>query len=354
MIRKGVWKKTKKFNIPKNRRLIGSKWVFKVKRNGVFRARLVALGYSQIPGVDYTDNFAPVINDITYRIILLNWLINDWDSEVIDVETAFLYGNLEEEIYMKCPDGLSEVDNTDEDDCLLLNKSIYGLVQAARQWWKMFVEYLTKELGFQKSYVDPCLLILIEEEGKLYFCIYVDDALLVGERKVIDKVIKKIEEKFSIKKMGELKVYVGCKIDKDSEEKKMWISQPDLIDKLKNTFGRKVEMLHDYKTPGPPGESVVRPKENNETVSNAEQKEYRSGVGMLLYLVKHSRPDISNAVRELAKVMDGANMAHMKMLYRAIRFVLNTKEKSLFFQPKNVIGNMWEIFAYVDSDYAGD
>jgi hypothetical protein len=163
-----------------------------------------------------------------------------------------------------------------------------------------------------------------------------------------------VEEKFSIKKMGELKVYVGCKIDKDSEEKKMWISQPDLIDKLKNTFGSKVEMLHDYKTPGPPGESVVRPKENNETVSNAEQKEYRSGVGMLLYLVKHSRPDISNAVRELAKVMDGANMAHMKMLYRAIRFVLNTKEKSLFFQPKNVIGNKWEIFAYVDSDYAGD
>ncbi len=160
--------------------------MFKVKRNGVFRARLVALGYSQIPGVDYTDNFAPVINDITYRIVLLNWLINDWDSEVIDVETAFLYGNLEEEIYMKCPDGLSEVDNTDEDDCLLLNKSIYGLVQAARQWWKMFVEYLTKELGFQKSYVDPCLLILIEEEGKLYFCIYVDDALLVGDRKLID------------------------------------------------------------------------------------------------------------------------------------------------------------------------
>jgi hypothetical protein len=120
------------------------------------------------------------------------------------------------------------------------------------------------------------------------------------------------------------------------------------------TFGNKVEMLHDYKTPGPPGESVVCPKENEEIVSNADQKEFRSGVGMLLYLVKHSRPDISNAVRELAKVMDGANLAHMKMLYRAIRFVLNTKDKSLFFNPKNVIGGMWDVFAYVDSDYAGD
>ena len=314
MIRKGVWRITKKANVPQNRRLIGSKWVFKVKRNGVFRARLVALGYNQIPGVDYTDNFAPVINDVTYRLVLLNWLINDWDSQVIDVETAFLYGNLEEEIYLKCPEGLSEVQNIEEGDCLLLKKSIYGLVQAARQWWKLFVEYLTKQVGFKKSYVDPCLLILEMVEGKVFFCIYVDDALIVGNKKVIEFVIQKIEERFSIKKMGQVKLYVGCKIIRN-KEKTMFIAQPDLIDKLQKTFGNKVNNLYNYKTPGPPGESVVRPKEQNELITNNDQKEFRSGVGMLLYLVKHSRPDISNAVRELAKVMDGANLAHMKMLY---------------------------------------
>ena len=103
MINRGVWRKIHKVKIPENRRLIGNKWVFKIKRDGTYSARLVALGYSQIPGVDYTDNFAPVAHYVSFRIVLARMMVEKLDSLVMDVETAFLYGDIEEEIFMKSP-----------------------------------------------------------------------------------------------------------------------------------------------------------------------------------------------------------------------------------------------------------
>ena len=100
MIDRGVWRKVDRKNVPNSRRLIGNKWVFKIKRDGSYRARLVALGYSQIPGVDYTDNFAPVAHDVSFRIALARMMVEKLDILVMDVETAFLYGDIEEEIFM--------------------------------------------------------------------------------------------------------------------------------------------------------------------------------------------------------------------------------------------------------------
>ena len=95
MINRGVWRKTDTAKIPKNRRLIGNKWVFKIKRDGTHRARLVALGYSQIPGIDYTDNFAPVAHDVSFRIALARIMVEKLDSLVMDVETDFMYGEID-------------------------------------------------------------------------------------------------------------------------------------------------------------------------------------------------------------------------------------------------------------------
>ena len=137
MINKGVWRKIDKVKIPENRRLIGNKWVFKIKRDGTYRARLVALGYSQIPGVDYTDNFSPVAHDASFRIALARMMVEKLDSLVMDVETAFLYGDIEEEIFMKSPVGMEEIDpGSSPEDCYQLKKGIYELCQAARQFWK--------------------------------------------------------------------------------------------------------------------------------------------------------------------------------------------------------------------------
>ena len=131
MSKKGVWKVVKKSNIPDNHHLIRNKWVFKTKKDGVHQARLVALGYSQIPGANYTNNFVPVINDITFPIIPTMALEKGWEAKVVDVEMAFLYGDLEEEIYMKFPEGYENLGTFNNDKCLMLLKALYGLVQAA-------------------------------------------------------------------------------------------------------------------------------------------------------------------------------------------------------------------------------
>ena len=103
---RSVWKKIKRSLVPKNRRLLRCKWVYKLKRNGVYRSRLVAMGFSQIPGIDFTDSFSPVVGDVTVRVVLILALIFGWESLLIDVENAFLYGDLDKEIYMEVPEGM--------------------------------------------------------------------------------------------------------------------------------------------------------------------------------------------------------------------------------------------------------
>ena len=126
MINREVWRKTDKRMIPNNRRLIGNKWLFKIKRDGTYRARLVALGYSQVPGVDYIDNFAPVAHDVSFRIALARMMVEKLDSLVMDVETAFLYGEIDEETFMKSQVGMEEIEpGSSSEDCYQLLKGIY-------------------------------------------------------------------------------------------------------------------------------------------------------------------------------------------------------------------------------------
>ena len=139
MKNKRVWKVIKKENIPLNHHLIGNKWVFKTKKDKVHHTRLVVLRYSQILGLDYTDNFAPMINDVTFRIILMIALVKGWDTDVMNVETTFLYGDLDEEIFMEFLEGYKSVRMGGDNECLALQKALYGLMQAACQWWKKFM-----------------------------------------------------------------------------------------------------------------------------------------------------------------------------------------------------------------------
>jgi hypothetical protein len=128
MEKRGVWEIIDEKNIQINRRCIKNKWIFKVKRNGIFRARLVTCGHSQVPGIDFSESFAPVLNDVSFRIMLTAKLVWDMTCSVVDIETAFLHGDLDEEIYMEVPKGL-EIEHNKK---LMLIKTIYGLVQSAR------------------------------------------------------------------------------------------------------------------------------------------------------------------------------------------------------------------------------
>ena len=201
MINRGVWRKTDRAKIPKTRRLIGNKWVFKIKRDGTYRARLVALGYSQIPGVDYTDNFAPVTHNVSFRIALAIMMVGKFESLVMGVETAFLYEEIDEEIFMKSPVEMEGIDpGSSPEDCYQLLKGIYGLCQAVRQFWKKFVNTVKQEpFGFQVSPADPCMLFKENELGVCIIIMYVDDMLIVGKKEQIQDLTSKIQKEFSVK-----------------------------------------------------------------------------------------------------------------------------------------------------------
>jgi hypothetical protein len=132
------------------------------------------------------------------------------------------------------------------------------------------------------------------------------------------------------------------------------VKQPDIVTTLENKFAEYIAGMKDYQMPLPSHYIVMRPSEEDEKLSVEDQKKFRSGVGVLLYLVKHSRPDIANAVRELSKVMDQATIGHFKMLLRVIKFVVGTKNKNLKCLPTKCEDGVFEIEAFCDSDYSGD
>jgi hypothetical protein len=154
-----------------------------VKRNGIFRAILVACGYSQVPGIDFSESFAPILNDVSFRIMLIAKLVWYMTSTVVDIETAFLHGDLDEEIYMEVPKGL-EIEHNKK---LMLKNTIYGLVQSARKFYEKPINVL-KVIGFYGSKSDPCLWTTWDEKVNhmIIIGIYVDDCLIIGKNESIE------------------------------------------------------------------------------------------------------------------------------------------------------------------------
>ena len=250
---------------------------------------------------------------------------------------------------MEIPKGMKANDN----ECLILNKTIYGLVQSAREFYNKLVSAL-KECGFTGSSVDPCLWIKYSNQGIVLIAIYVDDCLMIGTDSDIDAVIEKLKNyDFGLKVEHNLTDYLSCRIFVNYENRTTFIMQPHLIKNLEEKFSNEVNNLSNYGTPGTPRFKIVRPSDDIERIDPELQARYRSGVGMLLFLIKYSRPDLANVVRELSKCMDGASHAAYKEMLRVMKFVLDTKQYCLKIQPKDE-GKEWDLVSYCDSDWAGD
>ena len=346
---KNVWEIINKSDVPENRRCIKCKWIFKVKRNGVYRARLVACGYSQVPGIDFNESFAPVINDVSFRIMLVAKLVWNLKASIIDVETAFLHGNLKEEIYMDVPPGL----NVDPTKCLKLKRTIYGLVQSAREFYKKFTDVL-KIIGFSGSKSDPCLWTKWTDNHVILIGIYVDDCLVIGDEEKIKNLVDELKiHGFNLKVEEELVDYLSCRIIENEHNNSILMLQPHLISGLIEKFGLEVKDKKMFKTPGTPRFKVIRSTEDMDLIDEKMQSKYRSGVGMLLYLTKYSRPDICNVVRELSKCVDGATIGTYLEMLRVIKFVIDTKTFGLKMSPK-IENQNWTLKVFCDSDWAGD
>jgi hypothetical protein len=212
------------------------------------------------------------------------------------------------------------------------------------QCWKRFMDKMEAK-GFQRTHAEPCLLKRKDQDGTVIVHVSVDDCLLTGDRKTIDAALVDIESELETRRLGGLKEYVRCTFV-NLPDGTIKMIQPDMIRKLENVFGIDIVHMRHIHTPFGPGETVERSIDNDEKLELHDQTSYRSGVGMLLYLVKHSRHDLSNAVKELPKVMDGATEEQEKMLHRVIKIYFDTKERGISIRPDIEKG----VTAYVDSD----
>jgi len=178
------------------------------------------------------------------------------DAILIDINTTFLYGDLEEEIYMDLPEGLTGFD----DECLLLLKALYSLVQGAWQCvHKKFIAIL-KEIGFQGGNADPCLLVKRGPNGIMMVSVYVDDNFCMGHELAPEELVKDLKKhRLLVKVTEDMTDYLSCNIAFSQDRKSAWIGQPHLIQKLKEKFGAMVEDLQTYVTPGTPGLHIVQP-----------------------------------------------------------------------------------------------
>jgi hypothetical protein len=344
---KKVWRKIKRKDMEPGRRCVKHKWVLDIKRSGTFRARLVACGYSQVPGVDFEQVYSAVANDVTFRLVIIVMIVLKLDAMIFDVETAFLYGKLDKKIYMDCPAGMDH----DADECLILDRTLYGLVQSSRVYYQTYSKVI-ESFGFKKCPADPCLFMRKDEDGLCIILCYVDDNLVVGHRRSIDKLMRQLDDSFlSYTKEENLVDYLSCEIQLNDDRTQAWLGQPHMVKKIVKTFGDEVKGLPVYTTPGTPSFGILKPQEGEEIQDQDIQHRYRSGVGMLMYLIKHSRPDIANAVRELTKVLGKATPAAYKEMLRCIKFVLDTRDRGLKVEPSK---EGWKLELYSDSDWAGD
>ena len=296
------------------------------------------------------------MNDVTFRILLTMSIVKNFTGMVVDIETAFLHGELKEEIFMDLPEGLKYMEGNKEVNegmhCVELKKSIYGLVQAAREWWKKLKKTL-ETIGFKGGNVDPCVFHYRGPEGTVFVGLYVDDCLCIGDRNAIDFTVQGLKEQgLKVKVENDLSDYLNCEIHFSEGKSKAWLGQSGLMKKIEEKFGSLVKGMKNYATPGTPHFGITRQFDKEQELNKDQQKIYRSAVGSLLYLVKHSRPDIANAVRELSKTMDQASLAGWKEMKRVIKYVLDSREKGLKIEPE--IKDQWELEMYSDSDFAGD
>ena len=180
-------------------------------------------------GLIFSENYSSVVNNITFRLLLIAKMVFGLKTKIVDVETAFLYGNLKEQIFMDCPPGLEGV--TDE-DALLLLQCIYGLVQAARQYHKKFVAIL-RDIGFKEGDVEPYLMWRHDEKGLIYIALHVEDYFFVGTDETIKDTIAHLHANGLVLKVYDnLEDYLLCEIKFSDDGRMAWLGQPHLISNL--------------------------------------------------------------------------------------------------------------------------
>lgn len=325
--------------VPKNANVITPKWVFKYKHdaNGKIskrKARLVARGYSQKYGIDFTATFSPTLKQDSLRLITSIAAQNNYNIYQIDVKAAYLNAELEEDIYMRIPEGDSNYQN----GYWKLNKALYGLKQAGRMW-NITLDRTLRKMNFERLKSEPCLYIKRNKDGKVIcmLAVYVDDILITGIESDTLNTRNMLKEKFKITDTGFANFIIGIKIEKLKDG--YLLHQKRYLDELLKKFN-----IDKYKPV-----SNIMPIENEYLRKKKfDQTKYRKAVGSLLYLAICTRPDIMFAVSKASRNLQDPNYEDWFNVIKIFRYLKGNQSYGIKFS------NNKELQVYVDADFGGD
>jgi len=332
---------------PKDRAVLTGKWVYKHKRgsNGEilrYKSRWVVRGFEQREGLDYYETFASVVKPMSYKLLFAIAAANDLEIEQMDVKTAFLYGDIDTEIYVEQPEGMGAIGESHK--VCKLNKALYGLKQSPRVWYFTLTAYL-KTLGFEPLTADNCIF---HDSKGTYIAVFVDDLLIVGPSKANISMIKaKLSERFHMTDLGPCKYYLGMEVTRDRQNRTLKLSQRSYLEKVLRDFGmwdcnKKHDTPIDTHTKLQKAEAEYEPK-------IADIKWYQSAVGSLMYAMLGTRPDIAYAVSVVSRFAAKPTQAHKATVTRIFRYLRKTVDYVLVFK-----GPLIALTGYSDSDWAGD
>ena len=353
LIQNGTWTLCP---LPPNRQAIQGKWVMKFKPGfkstpARYKARFVIKGYSQVFGLDYTETYAPVAKNYSLRLILAIAAAKNLEMIQLDVKTAFLYGTLDEEIYMKQPEGFV-IPGKEKEVCRLI-KSIYGLKQASRVWNIKFKDFIIK-FGLTRSQADPCIYYRHLRPGEAdeeltIFILYVDDGLILSNIKsILTDMVEFLGKEFEVRSLPADR-FIGIDINRNRHLGTIHLSQPEYVKKILGRFN--MSNCNPLAVPADPCVklSPQMSPQNKEEKQEMTNVPFMECIGSVMHLTHLTRPDIAYAVGQVSRYSQNPGKEHWKALKRILAYLKKTINFGLLFG-----GGSSEICGYCDSDYAGD
>ena len=355
LVKNHTWKLAR---LPKGKKEIGCKWVYAQKegfpsKNDVrYKVRRVAKGYAQKEGIDYNEVFSPVVKHSSIRILLA--LVAQFNMELVqmDMKITFLHGDLEEEIYITQPDGFKVAGK--ENWVCKLNKSLYGLKQSPRQWYKRFDQFMIGQ-NYTRSSFDHCVYFRKLQDGSfIYLLLYVDDMLIASRNQgEILRLKAQLSKEFEMKDLGEAKKILGMEIARDRQRGTLCLTQKQYLKKVLQRFGMS-EKTKPVSTPLAPhfklsASQCPKTEEEQEYMSKVP---YSNAVGSLMYAMVCTRPDISHAVGTVSRYMHNPGKENWQAVKQILRYIQKTLNVGLIFKKDDMVDQ--HVVGYCDSDYAGD
>jgi hypothetical protein len=285
-------------------------------------------------GIDYTNTYANVANIDTIRLLLAMACFYNWECDTVDIVTAFLNGDLEEEVYMDQIEGFEE-DPTRKKVCLLL-KSLYGLKQAPRAWQQSFYGYLRK-LGFTQLQTDSAVFIRRSNGIPVIVMVHVDDMTIMSpSRDLVDEFKSQLAEKFEIEDNGPISSFLGLKVTRNRTARTLELSQKTYIESLVKEFLHG-ERVNSKATPLEPNQRL---EPNQDPIDEKFRTEYQQLVESLMWLAMRTRLDIAYYVSILSRFLQNPSRSHWGAAKRVLRYLHGTKHFVItYYGPNSTVNN---------------